>query len=155
LNLLRQRKWQHKIPVLQLLASSHFYGGYHPNHLFKTTKEVEICLKEGITFASKISKDAPKLEMLLFATQGLDLAIPSRLSYLNLHSLDECRSTNSTISGRCDSKLNANAMGQEVFLSCPKRHEDIEISFNQSSQEDIIINLKGELFDADRSEIDV
>ena len=67
---------------------------------------------------------------LLFATQGLDLAIPSRSSYTDVGNHQVCRDP---ITGRrkdrCDAKLNSRAMNNTIFLDCPRRHDLLQLSF--------------------------
>ena len=84
-------------------------------------------------------------QALLFATQGLDLAIPSRLSYITLDNLNSCNKAKKT--GRCDSKLDPMALGQDIFLTCPKHHLDAQISFDESSPNGVRVLLNGELID--------
>jgi len=96
---------------VQLLAASHF-NGFHPNDLFKNTTQLDLFLSMGAKEA-----ESERFDALLFATQGLDLAIPSRLSYLTVESLHACKKLN--VTGRCDSKLFQRGIGQEIFLSCP------------------------------------
>ena len=68
---------------------------------------------------------------LIFATQGLDLAISSRSSYVDVGAHKECRDPN--IPGgrkeRCDPKLNARAFNDTIFLECPKRHNSLSVQF--------------------------
>ncbi len=122
---------------MQLLASSHFFG-YHPNFLFRSKEDVQQFLKEGAEFAQDGQFDA-----LLFGTQGLDLAIPSRLSYLQLDNLDVCIKDQLNVTGRCDSKLDARALGNEIFIPCPSRHNQIQIDFDDSSPNGFRIGLDG------------
>jgi len=67
---------------------------------------------------------------LLFATQGLDLAIPSRSSYTDVSNHKECKDAKTGIrKKRCDPKLNARALNDTIFVTCPERHEDIDLQF--------------------------
>ena len=67
---------------------------------------------------------------LLFATQGLDLAIPSRSSYTDLSNHKECKHAHTQQrKARCDPKLNARALNDTIFLQCPKRHAAVDIQF--------------------------
>jgi hypothetical protein len=122
---------------VQLLASSHFFG-VHPNHLFKEKADVKAFLSSGAIFSQNGSFNA-----LLFATQGLDLAIPSRQSYIQLDRF--CGNTCTNVIGRCDSKLEARALGDDIFISCPQRHENISIEFDDSYSEGVRVSLDGEI----------
>ena len=116
---------------VQLLASSHFGGevAYHHNHLFKDTEDLQLFLSLG----AKMSQN-DRFEALLFATQGLDLAIPSRLSYINLDNANYCvRGNELNKTGRCDSKMNWAAMKDDVFMSCPTHHDDLYLFFDKRS----------------------
>eukprot|EP00571_Detonula_confervacea_P000538 CAMPEP_0172318456 /NCGR_PEP_ID=MMETSP1058-20130122/34927_1 /TAXON_ID=83371 /ORGANISM="Detonula confervacea, Strain CCMP 353" /LENGTH=1694 /DNA_ID=CAMNT_0013033295 /DNA_START=295 /DNA_END=5379 /DNA_ORIENTATION=+ len=67
---------------------------------------------------------------LLFATQGLDLAIPARSSYTDVGNHKECRgSQKGGRKERCDPKLNARAMNDTIFLDCPHRHNTLNVQF--------------------------
>jgi len=67
---------------------------------------------------------------LLFATQGLDLAIPSRSSYTDVSNHKECKDANTGIrKKRCDPKLNARALNDTIFVTCPERHKEIDVQF--------------------------
>ena len=148
---------------VQLLASSHFdeKAIYRPNHLFKTQIDAQKFLLSGVEVASqhdsgecegKQQLDANgeecegQFHSLLFATQGLDLAIPSRLSYLTLENLDLCANESS---GRCDSKLDARALGQSVFLSCPSHHKNAFIEFDESSPYGVRLSINGNIVTKD------
>ena len=58
---------------IQLLASSHFFCRYHPNHLFKRVEDVRKFLQEGADYAASIDDDhlegVERVKVLLFATQ--------------------------------------------------------------------------------------
>lgn len=71
---------------------------------------------------------------LLFATQGLDLAIPARSTgYTDVGQHKACQE----VSGkpynrrktRCDPKLTPRALNDTIFLSCPIRHNMIQLQF--------------------------
>lgn len=137
---------------------------YHPNHHFKSTKEVKKFLSKGSDMATAISSKhnskRGRFDALLFATQGLDLAIPSRLSFLALEKLSLCHKD---MTGRCDSKLNARALGQGVFQSCPKHHRDIKISFDKrkegvlmiKSAQNELISEDEELISEDEEDVEI
>eukprot|EP00957_Ditylum_brightwellii_P129026 9842811-Ditylum_brightwellii.AAC.1 len=142
---------------VQLLAASHFDGEkvYRPNHLFQSQKEVHHYLTSGAQFANRHATVQPqkqenKFEALLFATQGLDLAIPSRLSYLQpkLEYLDLCNATENQIdTGRCDAKLNRTALDQNVFLSCPAHHYRAKIAFHKASTSRVKVMFDDQMLD--------
>jgi len=120
---------------------------YHPNHHFKSIQDVKRFLSKGSVMATstpstdKSKRKRGRFDALLFATQGLDLAIPSRLSFLSLEGLEACRDSKKT--GRCDSKLSARAQGQNVFKSCPQHHRDVKISFDKRKEGVLIVNSVG------------
>jgi len=122
---------------VQLLSSSHFDANeiYRPNHLFQSKSDVRNYLSSG----AQITSANEDFEALLFATQGLDLAIPSRLSFLTLEDLNLCQ--NSKISGRCDSKLDPAALGQEIGLDCPSHHDRVNIEFDKHSKLGVSMTL--------------
>jgi hypothetical protein len=128
---------------VQLLASSHLDANqvYRPNHLFRSNNDVGRFLSSGARFALETSDD--NFHALLFATQGLDLAIPSRRSYLSLKGLDLCTDY-ATYSGRCDAKLNPFAKGQDVFMKCPKHHSRVSIEFDDKSTKQVSMMLDNE-----------
>ncbi|KAL7552327.1 hypothetical protein ACHAWF_015555 [Thalassiosira exigua] len=72
-----------------------------------------------------------RFHSLLFATQGLDLAIPARSSYVDVGNHVKCRdpSTGRRRRRRCDPKLGARAMNDTIFLRCPSRHESPDLQF--------------------------
>jgi len=128
---------------VQLLASSHLDAKevYRPNHLFKSQQDVANFLSSGARLASSIQHDGSddnghaneepaRFDALFFATQGLDLAIPSRLSYLTLDNLSICRHAKANETGKCDSKLDARALDQDVFMACPSFHHRASIEFD-------------------------
>lgn len=135
---------------IQLLSSSHFWMSetttqkekedkYKHNYLFKSTSDVESFLKEGIAAQRQEEQqhqhnNTKRIEALLFATQGLDLAIPSRLSYLDLNRLPACKDLGTK--GRCDSKLGKYALGQDVFMKCPEQHDHLRIDFPTLGREE-------------------
>jgi len=128
---------------------------YHPNHHFKNIKDVRRFLSKGSAMATSTSTSASKssrkkskkgrFDALLFATQGLDLAIPSRLSFLSLEEFEACKDMTT---GRCDSKLNARALGQNVLKSCPQHHRDVKISFDKRKKGVLIVNSVGSDLDS-------
>jgi len=66
---------------------------------------------------------------LLFATQGLDLAIPSRSSYVDVGKHKRCNSDNGVRLKRCDPKLDPRALGDDIKMECPRRHGTISVRF--------------------------
>ena len=123
---------------------------YGPNHLFQSVKALRRFLYERVTrvLQKEVNhmrqqylhhhrhqeSSQPKnlvnqiLEVhfhsLIFATQGLDLAIPSRSSYTDVSNHKECKGK-----ARCDPKLNPRALNDTIFLECPKRHQGIDVQF--------------------------
>ena len=125
---------------------------YRPNHLFKSQQDVANFLSSGARLASSIhdesehgnqhehehgpaNEEPARFDALFFATRGLDLAIPSRLLYLTLDNLDLCKNDDHVkSSGRCDSKLDARALDQEVFMKCPSHHHRASIEFDDDTR---------------------
>ncbi len=68
---------------------------------------------------------------LLFATQGLDLAIPARSSYTDVGQHKSCIevSRSHRRMTRCDPKLGARALNDAIFMSCPSRHSAVKVRF--------------------------
>ena len=68
---------------------------------------------------------------LLFATQGLDLAIPARSSYTDVGQHKACIESGGSHRRmkRCDPKLGARALNDTIFLSCPSRHDAVKVRF--------------------------
>lgn len=66
---------------------------------------------------------------LIFATQGLDLAIPARSSYVDVRNHRVCKDDNGNRKKKCDPKLNPRAHNNTIFLECPKRHNSITVKF--------------------------
>ena len=137
---------------VQLLASSHLDGSqkYRPNHLFQSQTDVSKFLSTGARFASTTSSTPnQQFDALLFATQGLDLAIPSRLSYITIDRLVACQYLTTQGSGRCDSKLKKWPTG-EIFISCPYYHERASIVFDENSPKGVKMLLDNEtVFETD------
>ena len=124
---------------------------YGPNALFQSVKalhrflytrvtqvlqkEVNHLRQQHLKAQSKYNNDTEQLievefHSLLFATQGLDLAIPSRSSYTDVSNHKECKDSNTGIrKKRCDPKLNARALNDTIFLSCPERHKGIDVQY--------------------------
>ncbi len=136
---------------VQLLASSHLDGQkpYRPNYLFKSKEDVEDYLTSGAdTVQLSINniigneRSSGTFDALLFATQGLDLAIPSRLSYVTLDKLNLCENETG---GRCDSKIKPWALGQEIFLKCPEHHHRMSIDFDSSASNGLKMKLDGQI----------
>ena len=128
---------------------------YGPNALFQSVKalhrflytrvtqvlqmEVNHLRQQHLNAQSNTINDTKQLievefHSLLFATQGLDLAIPSRSSYTDVSNHKECKDANTGIrKKRCDPKLNARALNDTIFLTCPERHNEIDVQFVKSS----------------------
>lgn len=71
---------------------------------------------------------------LIFATQGLDLAIPARSSYTDLGAHRECYDPRTGgRKERCDPKLNARALNESIFIKCPERHGGVDVQFVDGS----------------------
>ena len=123
---------------------------YGPNALFQSVKALHRFLYTRVTQvlqkevnhirqqhlnAQSNNNDTKQLievefHSLLFATQGLDLAIPSRSSYTDVSNHKECKDANTGIrKKRCDPKLNARALNDTIFLTCPERHKGIDVQF--------------------------
>lgn len=144
---------------LQLLSSSHYFDKeddnafyYGPNALFQNVKQlhrflyqraVEVLRAEvrhirkqrhsvyksiGTEQMFKVSFHA-----LIFATQGLDLAIPARSSYVDVGNHRVCKDPNGKRKKKCDPKLNPRAHNNTIFLECPKRHETVKLYFAHGS----------------------
>jgi len=135
---------------IQLLASTHYDSDkkYQPNHHFKSYRDVRRFLKSGASFASKGRGERGKhgsgesnFDALLFATQGLDLAIPSRLSLIDVSKAKQCSFKGPMASGRCDSKLEARAIGASVFIPC--KTTDLHITFNAKRSEGVELRFNG------------
>ena len=126
---------------------AYYYG---PNALFKSANDLHRFLYERLTHVLQIEadkilsqhnyrneqimtmEDDDLLEVhfhsLLFATQGLDLAIPSRFSYVDVGKHDIC---NDGIGRkkRCDPKIGARALDDNILLECPKHHDSLSVQF--------------------------
>ena len=122
---------------------------YGPNVLFQSVKALHRFLYTQVTqvlqkevnhirqqhLNAQSNNDTKQLievefHSLLFATQGLDLAIPARSSYTDVSNHKECKDVNTGIrKKRCDPKLNARALNDTIFLTCPKRHKGIDVQF--------------------------
>jgi hypothetical protein len=161
---------------VQLLASSHLDGDepYRPNHLFKSQTDLKAYLTSGAKIASASTQlksnntsynekevggdrfqfQYNQFDALLFATQGLDLAIPSRLSYIKVENMKACQTKTTKKGGRCDSKMDARALGQNVFLQCPKHHERISIQFDDTSPNGVRIGFNDNSGDDDKNSND-
>ena len=142
---------------LQLLASSHYFDApkedtfyYGPNALFQNVKQLHRFLHQRITEVltaevRHLRKRRHKLRLtamenqilevqfhsLIFATQGLDLAIPSRFSYLDVGNHSACKDDNGNRKKKCDPKLHQRAQGNTIFLECPKRHSSVKVKFTR------------------------
>ena len=140
---------------LQLLSSSHYFDAedptfyYGPNALFQNRKQLHRFLYQRITEIlraearnlrkarrdanTKIDNDQEVLEVhfhaLLFATQGLDLAIPARSSYVDVGNHMVCKGADGNRMKRCDPKLKPRAQNDTIFLNCPKRHDLVTVNF--------------------------
>ena len=140
---------------LQLLSSSHYFDAlkeeqyyYGPNALFQNVKQLHRFLYQRITEVltaevRHLRKQRHNLRLtdiddrvlevqfhsLIFATQGLDLAIPSRFSYLDVGNHRVCKDANGNRKKKCDPKLHQRAQGDTIFLECPKRHSLIKVEF--------------------------
>ena len=135
---------------IQLLSSSHHFdrrpGGdepefnYGPNSYFPTVKSLHRFLHHQASRALRVELKQTKGEFvgngsmlevevhsLLFATQGLDLAIPSRSSYTDVGNHKNCVDSRGRRKKRCDPKLNARALNDTIFLKCPERHAGVRI----------------------------
>jgi hypothetical protein len=66
---------------------------------------------------------------LIFATQGLDLAIPARSSYVDVGNHKVCKDHKGNRLKRCDPKLNPRAQNNTIALECPERHKLIKVQF--------------------------
>ena len=75
-----------------------------------------------------------EIHSLIFATQGLDLAIPARSSYTDVGQHKSCIEVSGTHrrKTRCDPKLNARALNDTIFLSCPSRHSAVQVRFGSN-----------------------
>ncbi|KAL7471954.1 hypothetical protein ACHAXS_012264 [Conticribra weissflogii] len=126
---------------------AYYYG---PNALFKSVNEVHRFLYERASHILQIEAEnvvaqfAPnnkdiqfeeddilevQFHSLLFATQGLDLAIPSRSSYVDLGKHKKCSNDDNIRLKRCDPKLDARALGDDIKMECPKRHRTVGVRF--------------------------
>ncbi len=74
---------------------------------------------------------------LLFATQGLDLAIPARSSYTDVGQHKACTEVGGSHRQmtRCDPKLGARALNDQIFLHCPSRHNAVQVRFGMEPWE--------------------
>ena len=74
---------------------------------------------------------------LLFATQGLDLAIPARSSYTDVGQHKSCTEVGGSHRQmtRCDPKLGARALNDQIFLPCPSRHNAVQVRFGMEPWE--------------------
>lgn len=134
---------------VQVLASSHYCttevisaenNKYGPNTLLKSSRELEemfkSCYDRHYNPKDKVSLF---VEVLLFATQGLDLAIPSRRSYLNL-TRKTCPWQNNE---RCDLSIE---YIDDILPTCPLQHSRVNIVFNDtvSAANTLVVYLDGE-----------
>lgn len=72
---------------------------------------------------------------LLFATQGLDLAIPARSSYTDIgQACIEVGGSHRRMT-RCDPQLGARALNDTIFMSCPSRHSAVKVRFGLDTSE--------------------
>ena len=128
---------------------------YQPNFLFKTKDDVRTYLSTGAQWAARAARQQQQaatqqnieerktktarktppvqFEALLFATQGLDLAIPSRLSYVDIRNHRACLQKVPLAVGRCDAKItdSRGLLGHKGnwFQSCPDRHRETSLEF--------------------------
>lgn len=149
---------------IQLLSSSHHFDwrpsgdetefNYGPNSFFHTVKSLHRFLYHQVSramqvelkhmkgkFAGNSSMLEVEVHSLLFATQGLDLAIPSRSSYTDVVKHNNCVDSQGRRKQRCDPKLNARALNESIFLQCPERHGGTRIQLFGSRDDPLKIQL--------------
>ena len=104
--------------ILEYYPRGKKYHQHTENYHSKNNKAIEPVLE--VNFHS-----------LLFATQGLDLAIPSRMSYTDIRRHKSCADVGGSRhrKTRCDPKLTARALNDTIFQSCPSRHSELQIKF--------------------------
>ena len=152
---------------IQLLSSSHHFDwrpgrdedefNYGPNYLFHTVKSLHRFLYHQVSRAlqvqlkqmtGKFSGNSSMLEVevnsLLFATQGLDLAIPSRSTYTDVGRHKKCVDSQGRRMPRCDPKLDARALNDTIFLQCPERHRSARIQLFGSRDDPRKVKLHNE-----------
>lgn len=124
---------------LQVLSSSHVsregHNDYGPNTLLKNTRQIENFLRSGAQLASEAKEgreagaaDAT-FQSFLFATRGLELAIPSRKEFLNLTGFGD------------DDVIDVKGKARIPYLKCPT--SEASIKFTDKSTNGLEISCFG------------
>lgn len=119
---------------VQLLAATHFLGIDWPPNTLITLDNIEhfFCdARQSLKSDQMIYKDnggnSTVFRAYLFATRGLELAIPSRRTYLDLSRLYSDDKTEGT--GRTGADLHPT---DDIYLQCPTMiHQRLKISFDE------------------------
>lgn len=125
---------------LQVFSSSHVSRGGHndygPNTMFKSVQHVENFLRHGARLAAEVQRDDDRrvgldatFQSFLFATRGLELAIPSRKEFLNLTGFGD------------DDVIDVTGSEGVPYLKCPP--SEASIRFNEESADDLEISCFG------------
>jgi hypothetical protein len=134
---------------VQILASSHYCttevisaenNKYGPNTLLKSSQDLQDMFLSCYSQRQNQKLKSPFfVEVLLFATQGLDLAIPSRRSYLDL-TKKACPWKNNE---RCD--LSTDVL-DDILPTCPSHHSRVEVFFPEQKSEttSLLLRIDGE-----------